>query len=465
MGLLSDDSHPAAQLHPACEFCIHLNTGLALAGGENAEGMARGVRFPGSVAHLAYDLSSYTSPVPGYYRRHLHPRQLSIVLRLMTTTLSRRIWYCRPWLATLAIVTLLVISPPARAAEPLEVKIGTLHGQLKFDVEQFQVKPGATVRLTLRNTDEMQHNLLILAPGENKPMEVAQKAWALGEQAVKKNWVPESPDVLFHTRVVDPQQSDTITFTAPEQEGDYSYVCTLPGHVFSMKGKMRVSKADAPAIVVAKPVKGKDDNSAQFHVHVMDEPKIVRAFVDGGPARSISVGLPGGINYLFDAGQCYVRFGWQGMFLDVGPNVGRGPGDRGGGWCRILGEKFELGDCGFPISIGSRDAKQVVKFAGYRVRGKDVPQFFFTIDGHRVTQTIRPAPNGLGLQSEFEFTEDPGGPVYFYVSPHGLNLTSSAGAWQAGRLELSAGEAKKFTVTIARADKVAAKPKTPSEAP
>lgn len=379
---------------------------------------------------------------------------------------SRRIWHTRFQTAALALAMALWIPLAACAGEPVDVKIGTLHGQLKFDVEQFQVKPGATVRLTLRNTDEMQHNLLILVPGENKPMEVAQKAWALGADAVKKNWTPDSPDVLFHTRVVDPQGSDTITFVAPEKEGDYFYVCTLPGHVFSMKGKMRVSKADAPAVVVmAKAEKGKDDTGGKFHVHVMDEPKIIRAFVDGGPARSISVGLPGGINYLFDAGQCYVRFGWQGMFLDVGPNVGRNAGDRGGGWCKILGEKFELGDCGFPLSLGTRDAKQEVKFAGYRVRGKDVPQFFFTIDGHRVTQTIRASPTGVGLQSDFEFADDPGGPVYFYVSPHGLDLSSSAGTWHSGRLELKAGEARKFSVTIARADKAGAKPKLPNEAP
>ena len=379
---------------------------------------------------------------------------------------SRRIGSHRRLLAGLVLILVTGIPWTTRAADAQEVKIGTLHGQLKFDVEQFQVKPGATVRLTLRNTDEMQHNLLILTPGENKPMEVAQKAWALGADAVKKNWVPDSPDVLFHTRVVDPQGSDTVTFVAPEKEGDYPFVCTLPGHVFSMKGKMRVSKADAPAaVVMAKAEKGKDDTGGQFHVHVMDEPKVIRAFVDGGPARSISVGLPGGINYLFDAGQCYVRFGWQGMFLDVGPNVGRNAGDRGGGSCRILGEKFELGDSGFPISIGARDAKHEVKFAGYRVRGKDVPQFFFTIDGHRVTQTIRPAPTGIGLQSDFEFADDPRGPVYFYVSPHGLDLSSTCGTWHSGRLELQAGEARKFSVTIARANKAGAKPKTPSEAP
>src|SRR4051812_44319673 len=66
----------------------------------------------------------------------------------------------------------------ARAADDQAVKIGTLHGQMKYDVESFQVKPGTTVHLTLNNTDEMQHNLLILAPGNNKALEIAQKAWA-----------------------------------------------------------------------------------------------------------------------------------------------------------------------------------------------------------------------------------------------------------------------------------------------
>lgn len=366
----------------------------------------------------------------------------------------------RSWRHLLPIAILLLASAVSRAADVREVKIGTLHAQLKYDIEEFQVKPGETVRLTLTNTDEMQHNLLILVPGENKPMEVAQKAWALGENAMKKQFVPDGPDVLFHTRVIDPQQSDTITFTAPEKEGDYPYVCTLPGHVFSMKGKMRVTKAATATVAkaAAEPKKA-GDQGASYHVHVMDEPKVMRVFLDGGPPRSICVGLPGGISYLFDAGQCYVRFGWQGMFLDVGPNVS----GRGGEWCRILGQKFELGDSGFPISIGARDAKHEVRFAGYRVHGKEAPQLFFTIDGNRVTQAIRPAPDAVGLQYDFEFERDPGGPVYYYVSPHGLQLTSSAGTWQSGRLELQPGEARKFSVTIARL--AAAKSKTPSEAP
>ncbi len=352
----------------------------------------------------------------------------------------------------------------AFAADEKEVKIGTLHGQMKYDVQSFQVKPGAKVNLIFSNTDEMQHNLLILTPGEDKILGLAQKAWALGAEAVKKQFVPDGPDVLFHTRVLDPQQSDTITFTAPMQEGDYPYVCTMPGHVFSMRGKMRVSKVDEPVVMATKSDKAAAESS--HHLHVTDEPKVIRAFVDGGPPRSISVGLPGSINYLFDADLCYVRFGWYGMFLDVGPNVGTTPNDRGGGWCQILGDKFELGDCGFPISTGTRDAKQKIVFAGYRMRGKDAPQFFYTIDGNPVTQVTRPSPTGVGLQMEFEFGRDPGA-VFFYVTPHGLKLTSSAGTWHDGRLELPAGEGKKFMVTIITETKAErkAKPKTPKVDP
>lgn len=370
---------------------------------------------------------------------------------------NARIWS----LSLTAITSLLLITDPV-LAEVQQVEIGTLHGQMKFDRALFVVRPGTTVRLTLKNSDEMQHNLVILVPGENKPLEIAKKAWELGPDAVRKAFVPDDPDVLFHTRVLDPQQSDTITFVAPEKEGEYPFVCTLPGHVFSMKGTMRVSKTDAVAVVNASPTH--EEGPAPRHLHVMERPLLVRAFVEGGPPRSISVGLPGGINYLFDADACYVRFGWSGMFLDVGPNVGTGPGDRGGGWCKILGEKFEVGDSGFPISLKERDVRHSVKFEGYRMREKEVPQLFFTIDGNRVTQTIRPAVGGVGIQSEFEFEHDPGR-LFYYVSGQGIEVSSTAGKWDAGRLEIPAGESRKFAVTMIRQSRKSGVPKVPVEAP
>ncbi len=46
--------------------------------------------------------------------------------------------------------------------------------------------------------------------------------------------------VIAHTKVVGGGQSDTITFPASalKKGGDYTYICTFPGHSALMKGKL-----------------------------------------------------------------------------------------------------------------------------------------------------------------------------------------------------------------------------------
>lgn len=124
-----------------------------------------------------------------------------------------------------------------------EVSVRALPGTMAFDLGSFSVKPGSRVKLTLVNDDGMQHNLVVCAPGEGVAALVGQAALALGAEAVEKQFIPDSPEVLFYTRVVDPGESGTIYFQAPEEEGSYPYVCTLPGHWFTMKGVMQVSAA------------------------------------------------------------------------------------------------------------------------------------------------------------------------------------------------------------------------------
>ena len=56
-----------------------------------------------------------------------------------------------------------------------------------------------------------------------------------------KEYFPESKkdEVLAHTKLLGPGESETIYFTAPVK-GVYDYVCTFPGHFALMKGKMTV---------------------------------------------------------------------------------------------------------------------------------------------------------------------------------------------------------------------------------
>jgi azurin len=54
------------------------------------------------------------------------------------------------------------------------------------------------------------------------------------------HYVPDIPQVLFHTRLVNPQETVKLEFVAPDKPGDYPYVCTFPGHWSIMNGVMKV---------------------------------------------------------------------------------------------------------------------------------------------------------------------------------------------------------------------------------
>jgi hypothetical protein len=52
--------------------------------------------------------------------------------------------------------------------------------------------------------------------------------------------VPDSPKVLDALSMVQPEESATMTFTAPKTPGEYDFVCTFPGHWVRMYGVMVV---------------------------------------------------------------------------------------------------------------------------------------------------------------------------------------------------------------------------------
>ena len=332
----------------------------------------------------------------------------------------------------------------AIAAGPV-FEIGTLPGKLRYNIELFEVKPNIEIKLVLKNTDEMQHNLIICSPGETVSMKVAQKAWMLGALAIEKEYVPNLPEVLFHTKVVNPGQEDEITFRTPAEVGDYPYVCTIPGHAFSMKGVMRVTDNPTAPELVKSSVDKK--GRKQLHLHVNDKPLVKRAYVDGGPGRSILVGLPGGFNYCFDAETCCVRFGWFGMFLDVGPDWGDHPGHRGGKPVKTLGDRFKVGATDLPVRIGGPDLTPQVEFKGYEWDGEMVPVMRFLVNGAPVRQTVRPAPEGIGLQYDFEF-DLIHAPVFIKFDDRDVTLSATAGEWKEGTLHVPHDQAKHFSIVV-----------------
>ena len=60
--------------------------------------------------------------------------------------------------------------------------------------------------------------------------------------AAATDYIPADMEsqVIAHTAMSNPGQTVEVTFTAPEQAGDYPFLCTFPGHFATMQGTMHV---------------------------------------------------------------------------------------------------------------------------------------------------------------------------------------------------------------------------------
>ena len=124
--------------------------------------------------------------------------------------------------------------------------IKTVEAQMKYDVTQFFVEAGRPVEITFENPDIMQHNLVIVQPGSME--EVGRAGDAMGATGFERDFIPENPKIMHHSKLVAPKAKEVIRFEAPASPADYPYVCTFPGHWPIMNGVMTVvAKGDARA--------------------------------------------------------------------------------------------------------------------------------------------------------------------------------------------------------------------------
>lgn len=120
------------------------------------------------------------------------------------------------------------------------VRINTVEEEMRYDTAYFAVEAGRPVQLVLRNEDLMPHNLVICAPGTLRDVAAQAAAMTSALDAAGRQYVPDSSDVLFATRMVESHNQDVQTFSAPKEPGEYPYVCTFPNHWMRMYGVMVV---------------------------------------------------------------------------------------------------------------------------------------------------------------------------------------------------------------------------------
>ena len=97
---------------------------------------------------------------------------------------------------------------------------------MMYDVKELTLKAGKKVKLTFANVDFMPHNIVLVKPG--KADDVGMKAINLGAKGFEMNFVPESPDILWASKLVENGKEQVIEFTAPTAPGDYPFICSFP---------------------------------------------------------------------------------------------------------------------------------------------------------------------------------------------------------------------------------------------
>lgn len=117
----------------------------------------------------------------------------------------------------------------------------TGNDQMKYNKNQITVKAGDEVVLTFEHVgklpkETMGHNFVLLKKGTD-----IQK---FGQEAVEykdNDYIPEDSDaIIVHTKMLGGGEKVEITFEAPEEKGNYDYVCSFPGHIALMKGILTV---------------------------------------------------------------------------------------------------------------------------------------------------------------------------------------------------------------------------------
>ena len=89
----------------------------------------------------------------------------------------------------------------------------------------------------------MPHNLVLVKPGARPAVGLASAKMKPDElDGQGRAFIPESPDILAATKLIEPHQKTALKLTAPTQEGAYDYFCTYPGHYLIMWGQLIVTR-------------------------------------------------------------------------------------------------------------------------------------------------------------------------------------------------------------------------------
>lgn len=147
----------------------------------------------------------------------------------------------------------------------LVITVGTRPHRMSYDKDVIVVPTKKQIQLIFENTDMMPHNLVITKPGTMEKVGLLAEKTSQQRGAFERHYVPNSSDVLFSGTLIQPQETETLSFETPSKPGVYAYVCTYPGHWRRMYGKLVV--VDSPKEYLANP----EEYLAKQNIEILDE--------------------------------------------------------------------------------------------------------------------------------------------------------------------------------------------------
>lgn len=119
------------------------------------------------------------------------------------------------------------------------LRVGTAHDIPAFSKTLLTVKRGQVVSLTFTNDSKpvyhYQDSWVLVSPN------TAGAAGVAADRAgMQEDWIPHGRDILAHTGLLKPGESETIVFRAPDKPGNYPFISTFPGHGPAMRGTLHV---------------------------------------------------------------------------------------------------------------------------------------------------------------------------------------------------------------------------------
>jgi azurin len=121
----------------------------------------------------------------------------------------------------------------APEAPPKTVEINA-DDKMRYDNTAFEAKPGQKISVTFKNVGttpkfSMGHNFVMLDRTVNTGN--VQTFLDKASTEASHDYVPpNSKDVIAHSKLLGPGETETVTFNAPYIPGEYLYLCSFPGH-------------------------------------------------------------------------------------------------------------------------------------------------------------------------------------------------------------------------------------------